>query len=97
MILTIFILLAGARSLQAAETVSFSKSLYPVFEAAACRSCHNTEGVASGTKLQFPEQNASAEHIEAFGKSLVTLINRNAADESLLLKKPTNRTRPRRR
>lgn len=92
MIITIFIFLAGVLSAQAADAPSsFSKSLYPVFEAAACRTCHNADGVASGTKLQFPEKDASPAQVEAFGKSLVALVNRNAVDESLLLKKPTNR------
>ena len=88
---SIFLIFAGISIASAAETISFSNSVYPVFEAAACRSCHNAEGVASGTKLQFPEPDASPERIEAFGKSLVPLVNRNAADDSLLLKKPTNR------
>jgi hypothetical protein len=76
----------------AAESATFKSSLYPVFEAAACRSCHNSEGVASGTKLQFPEPDASPERIEAFGKSLVVLVDRNNPANSLLQNKPTNRT-----
>lgn len=92
MIFTLFLLLAAAMFAPAAETPSFAKSLYPVFEAASCRSCHSAEGVASGTKLQFPEPDAAPAQIEAFGRSLVTLVNRAALDESILLKKPTNRT-----
>ncbi len=88
---SIFLIFAGISIASAAETISFSSSVYPVFEAAACRSCHSAEGVASGTKLQFPEPDASPERIEAFGKSLILLVNRNSADDSLLLKKPTNR------
>jgi hypothetical protein len=87
----ILLIFASAAIGSAAETVSFSKSVYPLFEAAACRSCHNAEGVASGTKLQFPEADATPERIEAFGKSLITLVNRQAVEDSLLLKKPTNR------
>jgi hypothetical protein len=41
--------------------------------------------------LQFPEPDANADQIEAFGRSLVALIDRNDPEESLLLKKPTNR------
>ncbi|HMX24921.1 MAG TPA: DUF1587 domain-containing protein, partial [Blastocatellia bacterium] len=71
---------------------SFAQTLYPVLEKAACRACHNADGVASATHLIFPEADASAEQIEAFGRSLVELVNRNQPEESLLLKKPTNRT-----
>ena len=74
-----------------AQEASFSKSLYPVLEKAACRSCHNPDGVASATRVRFPEPDAGPEQIEAFGRSLISLINRNNLDESLLLKKPTNR------
>jgi Protein of unknown function (DUF1592)/Protein of unknown function (DUF1588)/Protein of unknown function (DUF1587)/Protein of unknown function (DUF1585)/Protein of unknown function (DUF1595) len=74
-----------------AQEDSFSRTLYPVLEKAACRSCHNPDGVASVTRLQFPDPDAGPEQIEAFGRSLVALIDRNQPEESLLLKKPTNR------
>jgi hypothetical protein len=74
-----------------AQENSFARTLYPVLEKAACRSCHSPDGVASATRLQFPEPDANAEQIEAFGRSLVALIDRNKPEESLLLKKPTNR------
>src|SRR6266540_2846607 len=74
-----------------AQESSFARTLYPVLEKAACRSCHSPDGVASGTRLQFPEPDANADQIEAFGRSLVALIDRNKPEESLLLKKPTNR------
>ena len=51
-----------------AQEGSFSMTLYPVLEKAACRSCHNPDGVASGTRLRFPEPDASPDQIEAFGK-----------------------------
>jgi hypothetical protein len=70
----------------------FSKTLYPVLEKAACRACHNPDGVASATRLHFPEPDAAPERIEAFGRSLVALVDRKQPGESLLLKKPTNRT-----
>ncbi len=75
-----------------AQEVSFSRTLYPVLEKAACRACHTSDGVASVTRLLFPEENATAEQVEAFGLSLVALVNRDKPEESLLLKKPTNRT-----
>lgn len=74
-----------------AQENSFSKTLYPVLEKAACRSCHNPDGVASVTRLHFPEPDASPDQIEAFGRSLVALVDRNKPEESLFLKKPTNR------
>lgn len=73
------------------QELSFSRTLYPVLEKAACRSCHNPDGVASVTRLQFPEAEADADQIEAFGRSLVALVDRNRPEESLLLRKPTNR------
>jgi len=73
------------------QEISFARTLYPVFEKAACRSCHNPDGVASVTRLQFPEAEADADQIEAFGRSLVALVDRNRPEESLLLRKPTNR------
>src|SRR5215510_12941662 len=77
--------------LSPAQEGSFARALYPVLEKAACRSCHSPDGVASATRLQFPESDANADQIEAFGRSLVALIDRNKPEESLLLKKPTNR------
>ena len=32
----------------------FTEKLYPIFEKAQCRLCHNDNGVASGTRLRFP-------------------------------------------
>jgi uncharacterized protein DUF1592/uncharacterized protein DUF1588/uncharacterized protein DUF1587/uncharacterized protein DUF1585/uncharacterized protein DUF1595 len=78
-------------SFSPAQEGSFAMTLYPVLEKAACRSCHSADGVASVTKLQFPEPDANADQIEAFGRSMVALIDRDNPEESLLLKKPTNR------
>jgi hypothetical protein len=36
--------------------------------------CHNADGVASATRLRFPEEGAPQQSIDAFGKSLVELI-----------------------
>ena len=76
---------------EAAVNATFGSGLYQVMEKAACRSCHNVDGVASGTRLQFPEPDAAPERVEAFGRSLVILIDRARPDSSLLLNKPTNR------
>jgi hypothetical protein len=75
----------------AAETAPFSRTVYPIFEEAGCRGCHNPDGVASATRLQFPEPGAPAERIEAFGKSLVRLVDSTNPANSLLLRKPTAR------
>lgn len=86
----LFLVLWIAASLCAQER-PFGSGLYQVMEKAACRSCHNPDGVASPTRLQFPEADASPEKLEAFGRSLVILVDRQRPDSSLLLNKPTNR------
>src|SRR5258706_12436237 len=85
------LLIASARLAQA-QQISFSDQIYPVFEKAECRNCHNFEGVASATRLRFPDREAPKARIEAFGKSLAELIDREDPDNSILLLKPTNRT-----
>ena len=63
----------------------------PILEKANCRACHNADGVASATRLHFPEADADADKIAAFGNSLVILVDRQNPDASLLLRKPTAR------
>src|SRR5438105_3290445 len=70
---------------------SFTGKLYPVLEQAGCRNCHNVEGVASATRLHFPEKDATKTRVEAFGKSLVEFVDGQNPDASLLLLKPTKR------
>ncbi len=74
-----------------AQDGPFGSGLYQVMEKVDCRACHSPDGVASATRLYFPDPGSPPEKIEAFGRSLVTLINREQPDDSLLLKKPTNR------
>jgi hypothetical protein len=74
-----------------AQNRSFETGLYPVLESAGCRACHNPEGVASATRLHFPEADASAAKIPEFGESLVVLVDRQHPEASLLLRKPTAR------
>jgi hypothetical protein len=69
----------------------FQSSLYPVLKEAGCPACHNANGVASATRLHFPDARASPEQIEAFGRSLVRLVDRDHPEKSLLLNKPTMR------
>jgi hypothetical protein len=69
----------------------FPAKVYPVFEAAQCRICHTRSGVASATRLRFPEKDATAESVQIFGLSLAPLVDRASPSNSLLLVKPTNR------
>jgi len=73
------------------QKISFTDRVYPVFQSAGCPACHNANGVASATRLHFPDAEASTARVDAFGKSLVKLVDRNHPEESLLLKKPTMR------
>ncbi len=86
----LLICVLGAVAAIAADA-PFSKSLYPVFEEAGCRGCHVPDGVASATRLHFPEPDAPAPRIEAFGQSLVVLTDQKTPENSLLLRKPTAR------
>src|SRR5438477_8495540 len=87
-----FVFLFGSGALAAsAQPFEFAEKLYPVFEKAGCRMCHNPEGVASATRLRFPEEGGSPERLEAFGRSLVELVDRQNPDDSILFRKPTAR------
>ncbi len=74
-----------------AQTTPFVSSLYPIMEAAGCRNCHNPDGVASATRLRFPDRDTPLPRVEAFGRSLVELVDRTSPEKSLLLLKPTAR------
>ena len=89
------IVVSGAISAQqtVAGPISFSRTLYPIFEAAQCRGCHSDDGVASATRLHFPEPTASPDDVEAFGVTLAVLVDRADPARSLLINKPTNRER----
>src|SRR5215472_14362039 len=73
------------------QSGDFRTTLFPILEKANCRACHNTDGVASATRLHFPEADADADKITAFGNSLVVLVDRQNLEASLLLRKPTAR------
>jgi hypothetical protein len=73
------------------QSGDFQTTLFPILEKANCRACHNTDGVASATRLHFPEADADADKIAAFGNSLVVLVDRQNLEASLLLRKPTAR------
>src|SRR5438128_10154917 len=73
--------------------VSFTRTVYPIFEAAQCRGCHADDGVASATRLHFPDPNATPDEIDAFGITLSALVDRADPSRSLLILKPTTRER----
>jgi hypothetical protein len=66
--------------------VLFVEKVYPVLEAAGCRDCHTRSGVASATRLRFPEKDADAATVRRFGLGLQAL-------GTLLLAKPLNQVR----
>jgi Protein of unknown function (DUF1592)/Protein of unknown function (DUF1588)/Protein of unknown function (DUF1587)/Protein of unknown function (DUF1595)/Protein of unknown function (DUF1585) len=72
------------------DTGFFQSQVFPVFEAAKCAGCHAPSGVASATRLHFPEKDATPAQIQAFGLSLSSLVDRGDVSKSLLLTKPTN-------
>jgi hypothetical protein len=75
----------------ASDPSYFAKNLYPILEKANCRGCHNVNGVAATTRIHFPEPDASPETIEAFGLSLVAVVDQQHPEKSLLRNKPTAR------
>jgi hypothetical protein len=88
--LVLLVALSTAEAIGADDS-SFSQTLFPVMQEAGCPACHNANGVASATRLHFPDAGATPDRIEAFGYSLVKLVNRANPEESLLLRKPTMR------
>ncbi|HUQ90924.1 MAG TPA: DUF1592 domain-containing protein [Bryobacteraceae bacterium] len=85
-----FVLLVACQPLLA--QADFVRQLWPVLEKAQCRQCHNDNGVASTTRLQFPRDGASEAEIRAFGLSLRQFVTDIKPGDSLLLRKPTQRT-----
>jgi hypothetical protein len=83
----------SAQATRAADESSFVERVYPVLYALQCERCHSDNGVASETRLQFPEPGAHGEQIAAFGLSMIDLVDRNDPERSLLLRKPTRRVR----
>ena len=77
----------------APDPVFFQTQVMPVFEAAKCSGCHTSSGVASATRLHFPDKDAPAAEVQAFGLSLAALVDRSNPSQSLILAKPTNTIR----
>ena len=69
----------------------FVNQLLPVFTNAQCRLCHNDNGVASRSRLQFPDAAANRSRLKAFGLSLRTFVDPEQPARSLLVLKPTQR------
>ncbi|MCC6585098.1 MAG: DUF1592 domain-containing protein [Bryobacterales bacterium] len=55
--------------------------------------CHQPNGVASTTRLVFPEPGASKDELDAFGDSLRALVDKAKPEDSVLIAKPTNRVK----
>src|SRR5437762_9046828 len=86
-----FLVLFAAATFSGLAAGEFSTGLYPALEKAQCRLCHNDNGVASATRLQFPPASATEAEIDRFGLRLRALVDRANPEQSLLLRKPTNR------
>lgn len=87
---------ASAARAQAARDVDesfFVQTVHPVLHAVQCEQCHNDNGVASETRLEFPGVDAGQARITAFGLGLMDLVDRRDPERSLLLRKPTNRAK----
>jgi hypothetical protein len=84
-------LLTASALLLPSQQVSFTDKIYPILEQTGCRNCHSVEGVASATRLHFPEEEAAEGRVESFGKSLVELVDRQNPGNSILFSKPTLR------
>ena len=74
----------------APDPAFFQTQVFPVFEAAKCSGCHSSSGVASATRLHFPDNDATPKQVQAFGLSLANLVDRSNAAQSLIVTKPTN-------
>ncbi|MBM3793666.1 MAG: DUF1592 domain-containing protein [Acidobacteria bacterium] len=75
----------------AALPPNFVRDVLPALTKADCAGCHNQNGVASTTRLVFPEKGASNNELEAFGDTLRSLVNTRDPAASPLLAKPTMR------
>ncbi len=77
----------------AAQQPAFVRDVMPLLEKAECAGCHQPNGVASTTRLVFPEKDAAADEVEGFGDGLRALVDTRKPEDSLLLAKPTMRVK----
>jgi hypothetical protein len=92
-VLTAFEPGASAQAPRAVDESFFVEKVYPVLHAAQCERCHSDNGVASETRLQFPEPGVGRDRITVFGLSMIDLVDRRDPERSLLLRKPTKRVK----
>jgi hypothetical protein len=84
---------ASTQATRVVDESFFVEKVYPVLHAIQCERCHVDNGVASDTRLEFPEPGAGRDQITAFGLSLLDLVDRQNPPQSLLLRKPTKRVK----
>jgi Protein of unknown function (DUF1592)/Protein of unknown function (DUF1588)/Protein of unknown function (DUF1587)/Protein of unknown function (DUF1595)/Protein of unknown function (DUF1585) len=84
---------ACAQAPRAVDESFFAERVFPALHAVQCERCHNDNGVASETRLEFPESDVGRDQITAFGLSLLDLVDRRNPEQSLLLRKPTKRAK----
>ncbi len=84
---------ASAQATRPVNESFFVERVYPLLHAVQCERCHSDNGVASETRLEFPESDASRDQLTAFGLSLMDLVDRRNPEQSLLLRKPTKRAK----
>ncbi|MDA0204550.1 MAG: DUF1592 domain-containing protein [Acidobacteria bacterium] len=86
--LTPFVLIAGSVE---EDQALFVDEVYPIFERAQCRLCHDDNGIATATRVQFPPEQASSARLLQFGYALRPVVDAANPGESLLLTKPTQK------
>lgn len=86
-----FVLLSAQKDPRAPGPEYFASQVLPVLHKANCEGCHNSGGVAAGTRFRIPEGELSKEEWARFGLSMHTLVNRTDPGQSALLLKPTKR------
>jgi hypothetical protein len=69
----------------------FVQEVYPIFERAQCRLCHDDNGIAAATRVHFPPEDATPERLLQFGYSLRPVVDSANPAGSLLLAKPTQK------
>jgi hypothetical protein len=84
---------ASAQTPRAVDESFFAERVFPALHVVQCERCHSDNGVASETRLEFPESDAGRDQITAFGLSLLDLVDRRDPEQSLLLRKPTKRAK----
>ena len=83
----------GCAAALSGQQPAFVRDVMPLFEKADCAGCHQPNGVASTTRLVFPERGATADEVEGFGDGLRALVDTRKPEDSLLLAKPTMRVK----